>query len=169
MNTVDLLRDVASRPKSLTAALRGALTPDLLAAHPGGHDNSPSWLLWHSGRVIDMQLSALTGKEEVWTAQGFRERLDLGELGDTMGYGHTPEQARAIISADGEALLDYLDATLDALDADVQAASPSDLEDIVDKSWNPPVTRAARLVSIVLDVMQHLAQVAYIQGMKQRD
>ena len=36
---------------------------------------------------MGMQL-ALNGQPQVWETQGFQERFNLGELGDTMGYGH---------------------------------------------------------------------------------
>ena len=44
----------------------------------------------------------------------------------------------------------------------------ADLDDVIDEEWDPPVTRGARLVSIVDDAIQHLAQAAYVLGMPQR-
>lgn len=168
MDALDLLRDLSSRPRHSAAALRGRLDPEVLAAHPGGHPNSVAWLLWHTGREIDVQLAALTGEDEVWVSRGVAERLGLGEDGAAVGYGHTPEQARAIEVSDGEALLDYVDQALDALDFHLDGVTYADLDDIVDADWDPPVTRAARLVSILDDAIQHLAQAAYVLGMPQR-
>lgn len=90
MKTHDILRDAASRPGIEAAVAVKGLSAEALNAHPGGHPNSIAWLLWHAGRQMDMQLSALNGQPQVWEAQGFRERFNLGELGDTIGYGHTP-------------------------------------------------------------------------------
>jgi hypothetical protein len=168
MDALDLLRDLSSRPRHAVGALRGSLDPEVLSAHPGGHPNSVAWLLWHTGREIDVQLASLTGEDEVWEVRGIAERLGLGEEGAAVGYGHTPEQARAIEVADGEALLDYVEATLDALDFHLAGVTYADLDDIVDEAWDPPVTRAARLVSILDDAIQHLAQAAYVLGMPQR-
>ena len=95
MNTHDILRDAASRPGIEAAVAVKGLSPEALNAHPGGHPNSIAWLLWHAGRQMDMQLSTLNGQPQVWETQGFRERFNLGELGDTMGYGHTAEQAHS--------------------------------------------------------------------------
>jgi len=168
MDAIDLLRDLSSRPRHAAEALRGRLDPAALAAHPGGHPNSVAWLLWHTGREVDVQLAALTGKDEVWRARRVGERLGLGEEGAAVGYGHTSEQARAIEVEDGEALLDYVAATLDALDYHLDELVTDDLADVVDEAWDPPVTRGARLVSILDDAIQHLAQAAYVLGIPQR-
>ena len=39
---------------------------------------------------------------------------------------------------------------------------------MVDEQWDPPVTRGARLVSILDDAAQHIAQAAYVLGMPLR-
>lgn len=168
MDALDILRDLASRPRATIAALRGRLEPDVLAAHPGGHDNSVAWLLWHTGREVDAQLAALTGDEQLWTERGHAERLGLGEVGDDIGYGHSPEQARSITAEDAAPLLDYADAALEELQNYLEMVTVGDLEEIVDPDWEPPVTRAARLVSILDDAIQHLAQASYVLGMPQR-
>jgi hypothetical protein len=38
----------------------------------------------------------------------------------------------------------------------------------VDRSWDPPVTRAVRLVSVVGDDMQHVGQAAFVRGVVRR-
>ena len=165
MDSRSLLRDLVSRPLAVTVQLRTNLTPDILNVHAGGHDNSIAWLLWHTGREIDMQISAMSGEQEVWTAQGFRDRLNLGGNADEMGYGHSPQEARAITSDDPQALLDYVDASVQALDSWVARLTPEALDVIVDDAWDPPVNRASRIVSVVVDALEHLAQVGYVQGM----
>lgn len=162
MNGIDVLRDLATRPRDAARALRDSLTDEVLNSHPGGHDNSPAWLLWHSGREIDAQLAPLAGTDEVWPR--FRDQLGLGELGDASGYGQTPEQARAIVVPDAGPLLAYFEATTDALIAYLDTLTDSDLDDIVDDNWDPPVTRGARLVSIIDDAAQHIGQAAYAAG-----
>ena len=37
--------------------------------------------------------------------------------------------------------------------------------DVVDRAWNPPVTRGVRLVSVVDDAAQHAGQAAYVRGL----
>jgi hypothetical protein len=43
-----------------------------------------------------------------------------------------------------------------------------ELDRIVDTRWDPPVTAAVRLVSVIGDTMQHLGQAAYVRGLAQR-
>ena len=45
-----------------------------------------------------------------------------------------------------------------SLDAD-------DYERIIDRNWDPPVTIAVRLVSIVEDSTKHLGQAEYVRGL----
>ncbi len=165
MDSLDILRDLASRPRHAAAQLRPQLDPATLNARPGGHDNSVAWLLWHTGREIDVQLAALTGDQEVWRAQGFDARFGLGPAGDAVGYGHRPEEARRIIVEDAELLLGYVDAALEAVDTHLGTLAASQLDEVVDADWDPPVTRGARLVSILDDAIQHIAQAAYVIGM----
>ena len=165
MDALVLLRDLASRPRHAADALRGRLDPAVLAAHPGGHPNSVAWLLWHTGREIDVQLADLTRDEQLWTSHGYADRFALGPLGDTVGYGHTPDEARRIVIEDGRGLLEYVDAALAAIDAHLAMVTVEDLEDVIDEQWDPPITRGARLVSILDDAIQHLAQAAYALGM----
>lgn len=166
MDAIDILTDLAGRPLTALATIRERLDPDMLNYHPGGHDNSIAWLLWHSGREIDVQIAALSGGEQVWTRDGYRGLLNLEELGDSVGYGHTPEQARSIVVDDPAPLLEYVEATIDSVLHYLRALTPEDLDDIVDDRWDPPVSRGVRLVSIVDDAVAHLAQVAYIVGME---
>jgi hypothetical protein len=43
-----------------------------------------------------------------------------------------------------------------------------DLTRIVDRSWDPPVTLAVRLVSVLSEDLQHAGQAAFIRGILQR-
>jgi hypothetical protein len=47
----------------------------------------------------------------------------------------------------------------------LQDLVPSDLDRIVDRSWDPPVTMGVRLVSIADDGLQHAGQAAYVRGL----
>lgn len=165
MNAIDILLDAASRPRDALGALNPLLADETLNAHPGGHANSVAWLLWHTGREIDLQLAHLTGLDEVWTRDGFRDLFALGALGDGVGYGHSADEARAVVVVDPQVLVDYATATVDALTDYIRTLSETDLDDIVDRHWNPPVTRGVRLVSIIDDAAQHIAQAAYVCGM----
>src|SRR5690625_5722914 len=65
MDATALLRDLATRPRDAARALARDLSPEILAAHPGGHPNSVAWLLWHAARAMDAQLAPMPGEEQV--------------------------------------------------------------------------------------------------------
>lgn len=157
-----VLEDLATRPRFQLDQLP---TLDLTTAnaHPDGHPNSIVWLLWHTGRELDIQLSHLSGAPEVW--RDYAARVGLG---DEMGYGHTDAQAHAVAVDSLErldALREYVAATLAATESYVASLSDASLDDVVDTNWTPAVTRGVRLVSIIDDAIQHLAQCHYIVGM----
>lgn len=164
MNAIELLIDLARRPQAAAEELRGMLTAELLNAHPH-HDNSIAWLLWHSAREIDEQLSHISGRDTVWIAGGFEERFGLSTEANEHGYGHTPEQARAIVVRDPALLIDHLAAVIDAQVGYLSTLVEGDLSRIVDASRTPPVSVGTRMVSMSVDAAEHLAQATYIAGM----
>lgn len=164
MRALDILEDLARRPLDAAERLRPSLTPELVNAHPD-HDNSIAWLLWHAARQMDEQTSDLSGAETVWTAQGFEERFGLDLAPHELGYGHTPEQARAIRVDDPGLLVDHLSAVVEAHIAYLGTLDDEALSDVVDERWDPPVTRGVRLVSIADDAIAHVSQAAYVAGM----
>lgn len=161
MNSTEILTDLAQRPVDAAKRLP-TLTAEQLNAHPGDHPNSIAWLLWHSGREVDVQLSDLTGDNQVW--EKFRDRFALGDVGDSVGLGHTDEQAASVKVEDQQLLVEYLEATLSALGRYVGELSETDLGDVIDENWTPPVTRGVRLTSIIDDAAVHVGQAAYAAG-----
>lgn len=164
MDARDVLREAASRPATEAKSLIDTLPTGALNAHAGGHTNSIAWLLWHAGRQMDAQLAQLNGEPQVWHSQGFNSRFNLGELGDTEGYGHTTEQAHAVVVEDAALLVEYLGAATAALSEYIVGLSEADLDDVIDTSWTPHVTRGVRLVSMIDDAAQHVGQAAYAAG-----
>ena len=123
--------------------------------------DSLTWLAWHTAREIDLQVSALAGTEPLWTGAGFSARFALPLPDDTEDWRHTPEQA-ALVRVDDLALLtDYLDAACALAHEYLDGLEAAALDEVVDRSWDPPVTRAARLVSIIDDAAQHSGQAVY--------
>ncbi|WP_017793931.1 mycothiol transferase [Leucobacter salsicius] len=165
MNAIEILIDLARRPQAAAEHVRAQLSVEFLNTHPH-HDNSIAWLLWHAAREIDEQLVDLSGGESVWVAQGFAARFVL-EVGDREhGYGHAPGQARAIVVHDPDLLIEHLNAVIEAQVAYLAALDEGELGRIVDERWDPPVTLAARMVSMSVDAAEHVAQAAYITGMR---
>ncbi|MCK0175685.1 mycothiol transferase [Mycolicibacterium sp. F2034L] len=159
----ELLRDSFTRLIEHVDQLTDDLTDEVALYRPTASANSIAWLLWHSARVQDAQLSDIAGVEQVWTRDGWVERFGLDLPTDDTGYGHsTDDVAKVQVSAD--LLAGYYHAVHKLTLEYVASVTPDDLAQIVDENWDPPVTASARLVSIVDDCAQHLGQAAYARG-----
>jgi hypothetical protein len=159
----DLLSDAFGRIRDSAASAVDGLTTEQLEFRPSGTGNSIAWLVWHLARVQDDHIADAAGTEQAWTADGWSDRFALPfEAGET-GYGMDSDDVAAVRGLSAEQLTGYLDAvharTLAFLD------TAPDLELVVDENWNPPVTLAVRLVSILSDDLQHVGQAAYVRGL----
>ena len=63
------------------------------------------------------------------------------------------------------ALIEYLDAVDQRTRTMLADVDEVDLDRIVDRRWDPPVTLGVRLVSIADDCLQHAGQASYIRGL----
>ncbi|WP_413543662.1 mycothiol transferase [Citricoccus nitrophenolicus] len=165
MDSVELLKDLARRPLQEGELIWDRIGTGQLNAHPGGHPNSIAWLLWHSGREIDAQVAQAAGRREVWSAEGWDERFGLEELGHSHGFGQSQEEARAVVVQDQELLRGYLTAVTEESLEYLGGLTPADLDEVIDRDWDPPVTRGVRLISVYADALQHVGQAAYVLGM----
>lgn len=170
MDAIELLDDLASRPLQALDYWWDDLDPAELNTHPGDHPNSPTWLLWHAAREIDVQLASLDRSyRPVWTSAGFDRRFGLDVAADDLGYGHSADQARAIRLPETEEskqlLRDHLTAVVEAARGYIASLTPAQLDEVVDPQWSPPVTRGVRLVSVFDDALQHVGQAGYAAGM----
>ena len=123
--------------------------------------DSLTWLAWHTAREIDLQVSALAGTDALWTSAGFSRRFALPLPDDTEDWRHTPEQAAQVVVGDLSFLFAYLDDAYALATTYLRSLTQESLDDVVDDSWDPPVTRGARLVSIIDDAAQHSGQAVY--------
>ena len=71
------------------------------------------------------------------------------------------EQVALVRVNDLALLTDYLDAACALAHEYLDGLKAAALDEVVDRSWDPPVTRAARLVSIIDDAAQHSGQAVY--------
>ena len=75
------------------------------------------------------------------------------------------EQVDAV-HAPADLLLEYYDAVHRQTVEFVTTLTDEDLDRVVDKRWDPPVTLGVRLVSTIADCLQHVGQAAYARGLK---
>ena len=121
---------------------------------------SVTWLIWHTAREIDLQISALADQEPLWLADWTKRfALDLPDY--TEDWRHTPEEAAKVIVNQKELLVDYLSASVELAVNYLQSIDETSLSEVIDENWTPAVTRQARIVSIVDDAVMHSGQAVY--------
>ncbi len=135
---------------------------------PDAEHSSIAWLLWHAARQQDAQVAELAGAEEVWRSGGWADRFALDRPVEAMGFGDSPADVAKVQVSDPAMLADYLQAVVAATLAYVGGLGESDLDEIVDRRWEPPVTRGVRLVSVIDDAVAHVAQAQYLRGLVAR-
>ncbi|WP_277211421.1 mycothiol transferase [Isoptericola croceus] len=166
MDGIAVLKDLYSRIGPTVRSAVAGLPDDALVARLDPGANTIAWLAWHIGRDQDVQVADAAGRDQVWS-RGWAERFDVPFGPDDTGYGHRSDDV-ARVRASADLLLGYVDAVA-AESADVLAGlEDADLDVVVDDSWDPPVTRGVRLVSVGLDSLEHAAQIAYVRGVLER-
>ncbi len=164
MDTSDLIIDHFGRIRELYVGTAGDLDTEAAHRRPGGSGNSVVWLLWHTARVQDDHVTGLSGATQAWH-DGWSERFGLPLDDGDIGYGHSSEDVDAVRVERLQDLVDYHEA-VHRLSLDYAAkADPDELDRVVDRHWDPPVTAGVRLVSVLGDCLQHLGQAAYVKGL----
>ena len=136
MTTLEMLIDVLSRSRERFDRAFDGVTLEQANTRPAPdlapRIDSLTWLAWHTARELDIQVAR-----------------------------HTPEQAAQVVVSDLSLLFAYLDDAYALATAYLRSLTPETLDDVVDDSWDPPVTRAVRLASVVDDAAQHSGQAVY--------
>ncbi len=162
--SVDLLLDGFDRVAQSVPGVLAQLTTAQLAWYPGPFANSIGWLVWHLARVEDDHMAGIAEADQVWLTQGWVDRFALPYDSLDIGYGQTPDQAHRLeVAAD---LLGGYYAGVHARTRQIlEALVDEEFDRIVDPNWEPPVTAAVRVVSVLNDVTQHIGQAAYVRGL----
>lgn len=168
MDARDILEDAFGRIREDVERAVIGLDALALAFRPEPEANSIGWLVWHLTRVQDHHISDIAGRGQAWVSDGWAARFGMEADSENTGYGHTSAQVAGVRPDGPDLLIDYHDAvhvrTLDY----VRGLAEPELTRIVDERWDPPVTAAVRLVSVVNDDMQHAGQANYVRGILER-
>lgn len=163
----EVLIEVFSRIREVVHFAIQDASIEVLTYRADPEANTIGWLVWHLTRVQDDHIADLVGEEQLWTAGGWVDRFELPFGPGATGYGQSAEDVEGV-RADAELLGLYYDAvharTIDYLGA----LGDAEFVRIVDASWDPPVTLAVRLVSILSDDLQHAGQASYVRGLAKR-
>jgi hypothetical protein len=165
--TADLLLDSLGRVRDGAHPVLADTPEARLATPPATGTNTVAWLVWHLTRGVDEQVAGAFGYQPIWVAGGWRERFALPFPADAHGYGMTFDEV-LLVQASADDLRGYLDAAFDAAVDALRGVTDADLDRVVDEHWDPPVTLAVRLVSVVNDGTQHVGQASYASGILSR-
>jgi hypothetical protein len=168
MTSAELLVDAFGRIREVVHRVVGGLTAQQLAFRVDPEANSIAWLVWHLTRIQDDHLAEVAQAEQVWTTQGWVGRFRLPFDARDTGYGHRADDVAAVQVDSGELLVGYYDAVHEQTTRYVERLGEADLARIVDRSWDPPVSLGARLVSVIADDLQHAGQAAFVRGILRR-
>jgi hypothetical protein len=169
MTGADLLVDTFGRVRETVHYAALGLTAEQLAHRVEPEANSIAWLVWHLTRVQDDHIADAFDIDEIWTTQGWAKRFELPFAPGATGFGHSAEQVGAVRVESPDLLTGYYDAVHERTIEQVGHLSDSELERVVDTSWDPPVTLGVRLVSVISDALQHAGQAAFVRGIIERE
>ncbi len=164
MASVDILGDAFGRIRQIVHQVVDGRTPEELAFRVDSEANSIAWLVWHLTRIQDDHVADVAQTEQVWTAGGWSQQFGFTFPPPATGFGHSSDDVAAVQVRSGDLLTGYHDAVQDATSRYLDRLTDADFARIVDRSWDPPVTLAARLVSVISDDLQHAGQAAFIAG-----
>ena len=164
MTSADLLADAFGRVREAVYAAAIGLTLEQLHYRPAPGANSIAWLVWHLTRVQDDHVAGVAQTEQVWMSGDWAPRFGFPDGSTDTGYGHNSDQVAAVQVKSGEVLTAYFDAVHERTMRFVATLTEADLPRVVDESWDPPVTLAARLISVIADDLQHAGQAMYLRG-----
>jgi hypothetical protein len=164
----EILLDAFDRIReTLHRAVEG-LDREGLAFRPDADANSIAWLGWHLTRIQDDHVSEIAGREQAWISDGWHERFGMPPDPSNTGYGHSSEQVAAIRPESPQTILGYHDAVADRTREYLATVDSQELDRIVDRSYDPPVSVGVRLVSVISDNLQHAGQARYVRGIVDR-
>jgi hypothetical protein len=166
MSAAELLVDGFGRIREIVHDVLDGLDETDLQYRADPDANSICWQVWHLTRVQDDHVAAAGGLTQVWLS-GWEERFGLPLDPSDTGWGHASDEV-AVVRAPADLLAGYHDATYEQTISFVSALTETDLARIVDRAWNPPVTMAVRLVSVLADDLEHAGQAAFIRGLVER-
>lgn len=165
MDVSAVLCEVYGRIPPLLGEAVDGLTPAQLCQRPTADANPIGWLVWHLTRVEDHHGADLLGEEQQWVSGGWPERFGLEADPHNTGYGHSPSDVARVAPTSAQTCLDYHAAVHARLETFLRGLSSIELDRVVDRNWDPPVTLGVRLVSIVDDALQHAGQACFVRGL----
>ncbi len=124
------------------------------------------WLAWRISRVMDSNVSRLSGREQLWIGDGWAARFGMAPEPADFGRSatHTREQVRAF-RASAELLLAYQDVAYARMKVYLSTLTAEDLaRELNEPQYQPLPTVAVRLVSVLENAMTNQGQISYLKA-----
>jgi uncharacterized damage-inducible protein DinB len=163
--TADLLADAFNRVQEEVHKVLDGLGSSELAARVDPGANTIAWLIWHLTRIQDDHIAEVAGRKQVWHEAGWVEKFGLPFDADATGFGQSAVDVGNVRPTSSDLLAGYHDAVHDRTVTYLRGLGDGDLDRVVDDRWDPPVTLAVRLVSVLDDDAQHVGQAAFVRGL----
>jgi len=139
------------------------VTPDELRKEP----HPPmGWLVWRFTRVMDSNVSRLSGRDQLWIGDGWHARFGMPPEPFDFGrnLAHTRAQVRAF-NASKELILEYESAAAALTKAYIEDLPPGGLDrELNEPQYTPLPTVAVRLMSLLENAMTNMGQVSYLKA-----
>jgi hypothetical protein len=165
----DLLLDGFGRIRDGVPEVVDGLTVDELLWRPDPDANHIAWLVWHLARQQDDQVSQLAGaSSSVWIGDGWVERFGLPYAPDAHGWSMTSAEVGRFTVADPDLFGGYHGAVHERTVAVLDELDGAAYGQVIDRSWDPPVTVGVRIISVLEDAAKHLGQAEYVRGIIER-
>jgi uncharacterized damage-inducible protein DinB len=148
--------------RELKRAIEG-LTPAEIRWQPTLHTNHIAWLVWHIARVEDGWVSRLRRHPAVWQADGWANCFHMDPA--SSGAGQTMDEVRSMPEIPLTDLMAYFDAVRVVTCHYLEQATDADLSQ---EYQHPRVglrTGTWIVGHILVEVSQHVGQVALLRGM----
>ena len=129
--------------------------------HPG-----MGWLAWRFTRVIDSNIARLSGRDQLWVADGWHAKFGMEPSPYDFGRNasHTRDQVR-VFRASRDLLLAYHDAAHELTGRYLESLAPAEYDRELDEpQYQPPPTVGVRLVSVLENAMHNMGQISYLKA-----
>jgi GNAT superfamily N-acetyltransferase len=165
MDVASLLLELYGRIPPLAHSAVDGVDLVTLTKSPSPGANTIAWLVWHAARVQDHHVAELIDADQIWIGDDWAGRFGLDPDPRNTGYGHSEIDVAAVRPERPTVLVEYVEAVDRRTRTFLEQLHPKDLDRVVDRRWDPPVTLGVRLVSIADDSVQHLGQAAFVRGL----
>src|SRR5262249_61186257 len=122
----DILIDAFTRVHESLHRTLDDITPEELVKEP---HPSIGWLAWRISRVMDSNISRLSGREKLWIGEGWAARFGMAP--EPADYGRSARHTRGQVNsfrASGQQLPDYHDTTYERSKTSLNSLSADEPE-----------------------------------------